>query len=78
MDVSLATAVLGVRADAPAAEVKRAYHTALRRVHPDAGGSGDPAGLSAVMAAYSTLRVQRPSGVRQRRAERQPLIDVYA
>ena len=47
-------AVLGVRPGASAAEVHAAYRAAVRRTHPDAGGSA--AAFENVQAAYESLR----------------------
>jgi curved DNA-binding protein CbpA len=76
MELALATAVLGVRADAPFADVKAAYHAALRRLHPDVGGSGDPTALDLVRGAYAALRTGR--GRKPEQPVRRPLVDVYA
>jgi len=46
--------VLGVARDASDAEIHRAYRVAVRRTHPDAGGSS--AAFEAVQKAYETLR----------------------
>jgi len=50
-------AVLGVRRGATEAEIHAAYRAAVRRTHPDAGGSG--AAFEAVQHAYEVLR-ERP------------------
>ena len=42
--------VLGVQADATEADVKRAFKSIVKKVHPDAGG--DPEEFKAVYAAY--------------------------
>jgi curved DNA-binding protein CbpA len=46
--------VLGVKPGASVAEIHAAYRAAVRRTHPDAGGS--PAAFEAVQAAYDALR----------------------
>lgn len=45
---------LGVARDADAAAIHKAYRQAVRRTHPDAGGSA--AAFEAVQEAYETLR----------------------
>ncbi|HEY5198890.1 MAG TPA: DnaJ domain-containing protein [Solirubrobacteraceae bacterium] len=50
-------AVLGVRPGAGQAEIHAAYRAAVRRTHPDAGGSA--AAFEAVQEAYETLRDTR-------------------
>ncbi len=47
-------AVLGVPRDAGDAEIHAAYRRAVRRTHPDAGGSSDA--FESVQAAYEVLR----------------------
>jgi curved DNA-binding protein CbpA len=47
-------AVLGVTRGASDAQIHRAYRDAVRRTHPDAGGSA--AAFAAVQEAYETLR----------------------
>lgn len=47
--------VLGVAADASEAELKRAYRTRVKEVHPDSGEAGDPELFRAVRQAYETL-----------------------
>jgi curved DNA-binding protein CbpA len=47
-------AVLGVARDADEAEIHAAYRDAVRRTHPDAGGSA--AAFEAVQEAYEVLR----------------------
>lgn len=47
-------AVLGLARDADAAAIHRAYRQAVRRTHPDAGGSATA--FEAVQEAYETLR----------------------
>jgi curved DNA-binding protein CbpA len=47
-------AVLGVKPGATDAEIHAAYRTAVRRTHPDAGGSA--AAFDAVQQAYELLR----------------------
>jgi len=47
-------AVLGVRPTASDAEIHAAYRAAVRRTHPDAGGSATA--FEAVQSAYETLR----------------------
>jgi curved DNA-binding protein CbpA len=63
--------VLGVRRGADQAEIHAAYRAAVRRTHPDAGGSA--AAFEAVQDAYETLR-NAPAGRRPRpaAAEREP------
>jgi curved DNA-binding protein CbpA len=56
-------AVLGVRPDADQAEIHAAYRRAVRRTHPDAGGTA--AEFEAVQEAYEALRdapVRRTAG----------------
>ncbi len=48
-------AVLGVGRDADAAAIHAAYRRAVRRTHPDAGGTA--AEFEAVQEAYETLRI---------------------
>lgn len=45
--------LLGLAPDATATEIKRAYRSAAKRHHPDAGGSADS--MDAINLAYSTL-----------------------
>lgn len=47
--------VLGVRRDAAAAEVRRAYLDLARRHHPDQGSGGDAARMAEVNAAWEVL-----------------------
>jgi len=47
-------AVLGVKREASEAQIHAAYRDAVRRTHPDAGGSS--AAFEAVQDAYETLR----------------------
>jgi len=47
-------AVLGVSPTASDAEIHAAYRAAVRRTHPDAGGSA--AAFEAIQSAYETLR----------------------
>lgn len=51
-------AVLGVARGADQAEIHAAYRKAVRRTHPDAGGTA--ADFEAVQEAYETLRKARP------------------
>ena len=46
---------LGVRPDAEADAIKRAYRTCVRHSHPDV--AGDSATFRAIQAAYDVLRV---------------------
>ena len=46
--------VLGLPRTADDAQIHKAYRGAVRRTHPDAGGSS--AAFEAVQAAYETLR----------------------
>jgi curved DNA-binding protein CbpA len=71
---------LGVSPSASATEIRQAYRTALRRLHPDAvEGPGSVTELGSVVRAYRTLeragvtKVIRPVDVQDR-----PTIDVYA
>jgi hypothetical protein len=50
--------LLGVRRDAPAAEITRAWHRRARAVHPDAqpGMAGKAEGFHELEAAYRVLR----------------------
>jgi curved DNA-binding protein CbpA len=61
--------VLGVRPDADQAEIHAAYRRAVRRTHPDAGGSA--AEFEAVQAAYEALR-DAPRGRTAGAAGRRP------
>ncbi|HWH11979.1 MAG TPA: J domain-containing protein [Solirubrobacteraceae bacterium] len=60
-------AVLGVRPGADQAEIHKAYRAAVRRTHPDAGGTA--AAFEAVQAAYETLRDGRPPPRRSTREQ---------
>lgn len=54
--------VLGVRDDAPAAEIKHAYRKAVRETHPDVTGGQDPEAeerFRLVAAAYKALTERR-------------------
>lgn len=46
--------VLGVAADAPAEEIRRAYRTLSKQLHPDRPG-GDPVRFAALSASYAVL-----------------------
>lgn len=48
-------ALLGVRPDATAAEITRAYRRLVRALHPDTGPGRDPDALARVLAAYQVL-----------------------
>ena len=50
--------LLGVRRDAPAAEITRAYHRRARALHPDVqpGEAGEPARFRELEEAYRVLR----------------------
>jgi curved DNA-binding protein CbpA len=71
---------LGVPPSASATEIRQAYRSALRRLHPDATtGPGSVTELGSVVRAYRTL--ERAGAVRIARPledERRPTIDVYA
>ncbi len=86
-------AVLGVGREADAAAVHAAYRRAVRRTHPDVGGTA--AEFEAVQDAYETLRVParraahdarsappprspRPSPAPEAEFDRRPLEDVLA
>jgi curved DNA-binding protein CbpA len=74
-------ALLGVRPDADADEVARAYRRRLREVHPDtrdrpaAGPDAAPADLRALQEAYAVLRdpARRARYEAQRRAAQEPV-----
>lgn len=88
MEVTRAHSLLGVRAGASHSELRSAYRTQLRRVHPDAGGAGDPAAIQSIRGAYRTLvadaarrrPVAEPAVTRRPAAEpvERRHIDVYA
>jgi len=50
--------LLDVGPAANAAEVRAAYHRAVKSVHPDAAGTGDSAGMAALTEAYRILSLQ--------------------
>jgi hypothetical protein len=58
VDAAEARAVLGVAGDAPAAELRAAYRRALRRHHPDVGGTARE--TEAAVEAYRVLRDAPP------------------
>jgi curved DNA-binding protein CbpA len=61
-------AVLGVERGANEAEIHAAYRDAVRRTHPDAGGSA--AAFEAVQEAYEALRDPAKRGASQARPPR--------
>ncbi len=62
-------AVLGVARDATGAELRAAYRAALRRAHPDSGGSGDD--ISAISAAWRVVGDPRRRAAHDREAHPQ-------
>jgi DnaJ-class molecular chaperone len=76
-----AYAVLGIDGTANRDDLRRAYRDLVRSIHPDTGGSGDPAQLATIQTAYRELSQVVPAalprpGRRERRGAR--LVDVYA
>ena len=71
---------LGVSPSASATEIRQAYRSALRRLHPDAvEGRGSVSELGSVVRAYRTLeRAGATQVARPVDAESRPTIDVYA
>ncbi|HTR32744.1 MAG TPA: J domain-containing protein [Gaiellaceae bacterium] len=68
---------LGVPPSASAAEVRRAYRSAVRRLHPDAAGGDSVVALGSVVQAYRTL--ERSGALAEAPAREQAVhIDVYA
>lgn len=55
--------VLGVKADAPMADIDSAYRRRAKEVHPDVGGSHEE--MQELTAALSEIREQRLSGARK-------------
>jgi DnaJ-like protein len=58
MDVAVASATLGVGSHFSQAELRHAYKQRLRLVHPDAGGTANPAAIKQVKQAYHQLAAQ--------------------
>ena len=77
MDVGSATATLGVTRGASWAEIRHAYTTRLRAVHPDTG-VGDTGALAAVRAAYKELAGTYRSDAVREAATAGLHVDVYA
>lgn len=88
-DVAEPYRVLGVPPTASAADVRRAFRTLVRRLHPDANPAAQPgAELSSIVAAYDRLgrlgKLERPANVPEPpTAEAAPrtsgrYVDVYA
>lgn len=71
--ISIADArrVLGVGADADAAEVRRAFHAAVMAAHPDRPGGG-PDAFGRVMEAYGRLKNAAAEPVAETSPERAP------
>jgi hypothetical protein len=71
---------LGVPPSASATEIRQAYRSALRRLHPDAvDGSGSVSELGSVVRAYRKLeRAGATRVVRTVDPQQRPTIDVYA
>jgi DnaJ domain len=63
-------AVLGVAPDASDADLRAAYRAALRRAHPDSGGSGD--GISSITAAWQLVGDPRRRAAFDRQAQASP------
>lgn len=61
--------VLGVPEDATQEEITAAYHRLVRRYHPDTAENAEPARFRDVVAAYTALRVRRPTPTPPRRPE---------
>jgi curved DNA-binding protein CbpA len=57
--------VLGVSEDATQEEITAAYHRLVRRYHPDTAENAEPDRFREVVAAYTALRVQRPTPPRR-------------
>ncbi|HEY4375787.1 MAG TPA: DnaJ domain-containing protein [Acidimicrobiales bacterium] len=55
MNRNEAAGVLGVKPDADAAEVRRAYHERIRSRHPDHAGAGATADAAQIISAYGVL-----------------------
>ena len=73
-----AYAVLGIDGTANREDLRRAYRDLVRRVHPDTGGSGDPAELATIQAAYRELSQVVPTAAPRPAHRRSRLVDVYA
>ena len=71
---------LGVAPSASATEIRQAYRSALRRLHPDAvDGRGSVTELGSVVRAYRTLeRAGATQILRPAESQDRPTIDVYA
>jgi len=69
---------LGIPPSATAAEVRRAYRSAVRRLHPDVAGGGSVVALGSVVQAYRTL--ERAGALAQAGAGDESVlhVDVYA
>jgi hypothetical protein len=59
VDAREATAVLGVAAGAPWAEVRAAYRRLMRATHPDLAGPADALRAARIIEAYALLRHAR-------------------
>lgn len=70
---------LGVDPSASPAEVRRAYRSALRRLHPDSARGGSVTALGTLVASYRALE-RSGALVEEKPAPVEPLrhIDVYA
>jgi hypothetical protein len=58
MDVTAASATLGVGSRFSQAELRHAYKRQLRLVHPDSGAAPNPAAIKRVKDAYHQLAAQ--------------------
>jgi curved DNA-binding protein CbpA len=70
---------LGVEPSASPSEVRRAYRSALRRLHPDSARGGSVKALGTVVGAYRALE-RTGALVEAKQAPAEPLrhVDVYA
>jgi curved DNA-binding protein CbpA len=71
---------LGVSPSASATEIRQAYRSALRRLHPDAvEGPGSVTELGSVVRAYRILeRAGATQVIRSGEPLQRPTVDVYA